>query len=888
MKGFRKIFSMVLVICLLLPITVYGEKNAEATKQIDKNMTFDIKTVAEPRKGKSLNPIDYPLVNDGEYVGTLEDDYGSHYITFKDISEYNTNQIDFEILYQSDFYYLKDPIVTLEFYKENNNTLQYCGYTEFDTYGKNGLYLHSHINKSIFTDKQYIYVRLGISKSEYDPYFTDTLLFNVKNPNYKDNNDSDPVTGGYAIINNESINGDQSEYSGTFKINNSKYSQNQKLSLGSYKMDINKPFNIEKNKNRKIQKGLDSSNVSYGIGDNKNFWVTNLASNVDYQINAKLLYSGTKANVWVYNNLVTSQDANKLGKEFDNKIYQTITNNFAPVSDVDRDGKINILCYDIQDGFTGSGGYIAGYFWGGDLFNINHSNQSEIFYIDTYPSMGTGYSKDVTAAYATLTHEFQHMVNFNQTVFIEGSTDSMEPWLDEGLSMSAEQIYSGNVLLDRINYYNSTNSIVNGHSLLYWDYDGDTLANYSLSYLFSQYVKIQTNRGDSIFKEILLDKNNDYKAVEDVVQKYIYPSMTFGKFMTNYRAALFLKQDTGIYGFKGVSGFDQLQPRLYSGSGTNLKGGGAIVKQINSQDFVVPANKGRDITYTFIDTASEADSTPPARPTVNTISDKDLSVIGTAEAYSHVTVESASTVLGNASADLDGNFSIKIPKQKAGTILAVYAEDAAGNKSQEVTVTVIDKTAPSAPTVNEVKDFDKKVTGNAESYSGVTVKTGSTVLGYANTDKYGAFTVTLKAAQKAGTILSVTAADKAENVSIATQVTVKDKTAPSAPIVNEVKDSDKKVTGKAEAYSKVTVKSGSTTLGYANTDKNGAFSVTLKATQKAGTILLVTATDQAGNVSKMTQATVKSKSAPTKPKINQILQVNDPQWKNWAYFLLKF
>jgi large repetitive protein len=574
--------------------------------------------------------------------------------------------------------------------------------------------------------------------------------------------------------------------------------------------------------------------------------------------------------VWVYNNLITSQDANKLGKEFDNKIYQTITNNFAPVSDVDKDGKINILCYDIQDGFSGSGGYVAGYFWGGDLFNINHSNQSETFYIDTYPSMGTGYSKDVTAAYETLTHEFQHMVNFNQTVFIEGATDQMEPWIDEGLSMAAEQIYSGNVLSDRINYYNSTNSTVKGHSLLYWDYDGDTLANYSLSYLFSQYVKIQANKGDSIFKEILLDKNNDYKAVEDVVQKYINPSMTFGKFMTNYRAALFLKQDTGLYGFKGVPSFDQLQPRLYSGSGTNLKGGGAIVKQIDSQDFVVPSNKGTDITYTFINDDSGEDTTPPDQPIVNPVSDKDISVNGKAEKGSKVSVESDSGVLGSSNADTDGNFKVSIAKQKAGTILTVYAEDDAGNKSQEASVTVIDKTAPLAPTVNEVKDFDKKITGKAEAYSKVTVKTGSITLGYANADKYGIFTITLKAAQKAGTVLSVTAADKAGNISTATQVTVKDKTAPSAPVVNEVKDLDKKVTGKTEAYSKVTVKTGSTTLGYANADKYGAFTITLKAAQKAGTVLSVTAADKAGNISTATQVTVKDKTAPSAPVVNEV------------------
>ena len=239
-----------------------------------------------------------------------------------------------------------------------------------------------------------------------------------------------------------------------------------------------------------------------------------------------------------------------MAQEFDQRIYPSVTNNFGLASDIDQDGRINILCFDIQDGFSGSGGYTAGYFWSGDLYNVTHSNQSEIFYIDTYPAMGS-YTKDVSRAYATLAHEFQHMVNFNQNVLIEGSYSNMDTWLNESLSMAAEQVYSGQGLSNRINYYNLSSSIQNGHSLLYWDHYGDTLSNYSLSYLFGQYIKIQANQGDRIFKEILTDPNNDYKAVENVAKKYIDPNMTFGKLMTNFRIALLLKEPAGLYGFKG-------------------------------------------------------------------------------------------------------------------------------------------------------------------------------------------------------------------------------------------------------------------------------------------------------------------------------------------------
>ena len=191
-----------------------------------------------------------------------------------------------------------------------------------------------------------------------------------------------------------------------------------------------------------------------------------------------------------------------------------------------------------------------------------YSNKCEIFYIDTYPSMGSQYgSKDVTECYETLSHEFQHMINFNNNVIKENGY-SMDTWLNEGMSMAAEQIYSGKVLSSRINYYNNSSSIANGHSLLYWDDNGDVLSNYSLSYLFLQYFKVQTNQGDKIFKELQELKNNDYRDIEILIKKYIDPNLTFGKFMTEFRIALLLKQPTGLRGFKGVSGFNSIETPL--------------------------------------------------------------------------------------------------------------------------------------------------------------------------------------------------------------------------------------------------------------------------------------------------------------------------------------
>ncbi|WP_066368650.1 hypothetical protein [Neobacillus fumarioli] len=403
----------------------------------------------------------------------------------------------------------------------------------------------------------------------------------------------------YVVISNESTNETSFQSSGSFDVKK----VNRKLKAGTYQVDYNKPFSAAANRGNLIRKSTVQGSVVYKIGSTRNFWVTNLLNDEDYQIPARLAYSGSKAMVWVNNNQITDEDAAKLGTEFDTKIYPEVVTNFGQESDVDHDGKINILCYDIQDGFYESGGYVAGYFGAGDLYNTPTSNKSEIIYIDTYPAMGTGPTKDVTQAYSVLAHEFQHMVNYNEKVLVEHG-NPMDTWLDEGLSMASEQIYAKHGLEDRRDYYNETQAIQDGQSLLYWDTEGDTLANYTLSYLFVQYLKIQCGQGDRIFKEIIQDPNNNYKAVEDVAKKYINPNITFGKLMTDFRIALLMKNPTGLYGFKGDPFFDSIKPALFSGNTVNLRGGGAVVTTYHSiNDFAVPVNKGSDITYTFIDKA---------------------------------------------------------------------------------------------------------------------------------------------------------------------------------------------------------------------------------------------------------------------------------------------
>lgn len=325
-------------------------------------------------------------------------------------------------------------------------------------------------------------------------------------------------------------------------------------------------------------------------------------------VNARLAYSGTHVNVWVDQSnpkvVVTDAMAAQMGAEFDESIYSLIRDNYYTESDVNGDGKVAILCYDIQDNYAGSGtSYTGGYFASNDLTGTSYSNQMELIYADTWPTMGTDPANpDVSAVYSTLAHEFQHMVNANRNLLEEKS--SMDTWLNEALSLSAEGLYEG-AQTNRIDYYNKSAAVKNGRSLLNWKSGDEVLANYALSYLFAEYLSAQaeaalgTGSPVKIFREIIMDQSGSYTAVENVVRKHIDQQLSFGRLMTNFRVALLRKDDSGVYGFGGQSAFDALETPLYTGGSKTLEGGGAVVKAL-SRPFTKPGNGGAAVTYTGV------------------------------------------------------------------------------------------------------------------------------------------------------------------------------------------------------------------------------------------------------------------------------------------------
>jgi hypothetical protein len=167
-----------------------------------------------------------------------------------------------------------------------------------------------------------------------------------------------------------------------------------------------------------------------------------------------------------------------------------------------------------------------------------------------------------------------------------------------------------------------------------------------------------------------------------------------------------------------------------------------------------------------------SDLTAPNAPVVvGKVGDNDTSVSGTTEANANVVVSSTNGALGTAKADENGNYTVAITPQKAGTVLMVTATDDAGNQSKAVSVTVLDVTAPLAPIVNPFTDHDTIVSGTTEGNATVTVKRNGTVIGTKKASENGNFYLEI-GKQKAGTVLTISSSDETGNVSAERKVTV--------------------------------------------------------------------------------------------------------------------
>ncbi len=378
---------------------------------------------------------------------------------------------------------------------------------------------------------------------------------------------------------------------------------------------------------------------SFSVGDTKTFSIAETYSPTGSDsMEFECLYVGEHCYIWTpvssASNTypldeIDATYAKMAADEFDSK-FDLMQSSFGDHEKGDGDGKLHMLYYNIDEGWNGSGGYVAGFFYAYDLYY----NNLPILNIDTYPGVyyknpnsGNVY-KRMDDTYSTMVHEYQHLINYS-------NTSNMDTWLNECFSAAAEEIcYPGSSVVDRIqsweNYYYSTNNdwlnppaefeyqssfqLHNGYSMYNWSNSiSDVLALYAQVSFFAQYL--YTRFGNTIYQQI-----SDAYTSSEVNAITAATGVSCSEFVKAFRVAVTANasqdQYGGIYGFKAQEGYDPsqyngvqnpwdlLSPIIFTGNACTIKGGGAIAVKPVDGVFNPPSDADSNLQYIGIKLAS--------------------------------------------------------------------------------------------------------------------------------------------------------------------------------------------------------------------------------------------------------------------------------------------
>lgn len=157
-------------------------------------------------------------------------------------------------------------------------------------------------------------------------------------------------------------------------------------------------------------------------------------------------------------------------------VLDRVTRLFGFPPDVDESGRVDLLLLDVRDGYSGSGGYVAGFFDPNDLTDAASSNGRDMLYVDVWPTMVRDGILRYDEAVATVAHELQHLIHAQH-----GGVDRELTFVNEGLSEVAE-IACGFAPRPAGAYQNDP-----FRSLTSWTYE-DALPDYARASLFTHYL----------------------------------------------------------------------------------------------------------------------------------------------------------------------------------------------------------------------------------------------------------------------------------------------------------------------------------------------------------------------------------------------------------------
>jgi hypothetical protein len=314
-------------------------------------------------------------------------------------------------------------------------------------------------------------------------------------------------------------------------------------------------------------KGQFESSFNGPIRGDSQFWVgdyTKERGTKDYyslkDFNKKAENSACKIYLATDISNVSQSTIDNLANEFLNTIKPKVSNFYGQESDVDGNGKVTILLFDIVDGATPSSGFIAGLF---DPINENsvasvnnynnihgtflRTNEAEVLYVDCKNQDAASIGSK-----STIAHEYQHMVGFNQRYIVYNRDADLDTWISEGEAMDMEfDVYGSQSIQARFSYFNTTDYLINS-SVINWNSDSP-LSNYSLSAAYFNFIRKKINNSSTL-KTVFNNFNNSFSGnTSDLGDVLATNSIYTGNGYASFRSSFYDFSITGLINAKAGS-----------------------------------------------------------------------------------------------------------------------------------------------------------------------------------------------------------------------------------------------------------------------------------------------------------------------------------------------
>ncbi|NOZ05005.1 MAG: hypothetical protein GXP41_01455 [Chloroflexi bacterium] len=328
------------------------------------------------------------------------------------------------------------------------------------------------------------------------------------------------------------------------------------------------------------------------LGQQTSFWSYDFYYGTDYSLTATLQRIGTHCYVYVENGqAVSSTVLDNIVAEFDNNIYGSDTSIFGgePNPGIDGDTHITILLLNIRDPYYYGNGnvYVAGYFTAADEYSktwVPHSNEREMFYMDTSPA-----TPGSNSFFGTLAHEFQHMIHWNHD-------PNEDTWVNEGLS---------DLAIFRAGYghpYSHVSQFLHASDTNLTTWSG-TLADYGAAYLWSLYFWEKFG-GDSTIHQLVSETANGSTGIDNVLTSLGYTDR-FADIFPRWTVANYL-DDTTIgsapydYGYTNLNLVaDFFQPTPAGQHSSYPVSPVAATVQAWASDYILFSGTAGDLEVTF-------------------------------------------------------------------------------------------------------------------------------------------------------------------------------------------------------------------------------------------------------------------------------------------------